>query len=147
MKVVLSLGTNTDYANIEKAEERLSGLFSAVRVSRAVVSPAVETTRRKTAGNGGAINATDKGGGAGNRGAISADFANAVMIGDSTMPYEELRSTVKGIEQEMGRKRPPEKGRVEIDIDILQYGDVRYKAKDWERSYNVLLLKELGFTQ
>lgn len=123
MKVVLALGTNTNYDNIQIAEERLSGLFSAVRVSRMVVSPAVNSPGEVP------------------------DFANAVMICDATATYDELRKAVKEIERKMGRKHTPEKGSVEMDIDILQYGDARYKLKDWERSYNVLLLKELGFIQ
>lgn len=123
MRVVLSLGTNTNYANIQIAEERLNSLFSAVRVSRMVVSPAVNSP-----------------------GEIP-DFANAVMVGETSVAYEDFRDSVKAIECELGRRRESEYGRVEIDIDILEYGEKTYKVNDWDRPYNVLLLKELDFIQ
>lgn len=75
------------------------------------------------------------------------DYANAVMIGDASLAYDELRSTVKDIERQMGRTNRSGKQHVPIDIDILQYGSNRYKSKDWQRPYNVTLLNELTVTQ
>lgn len=123
MQVVLSIGTNTDYGNIEIAEERLRGLFSAVRVSRTIVSPAVDNPGEWP------------------------DYANAVMVGNALMDYDDLRQTVKHIEHQMGRTVNGAKQHVPIDIDILQYGTKRYKPKDWQRPYNVTLLNEMTATQ
>lgn len=122
MEVLLSLGTNTDYANIKIAEERLRGLFSAVRVSSTLISPALNSP--------GEIH----------------DFANMVMAGETEMPYDELHAVVKTIETEMGRDRTKTNGDVDMDIDLLKYGDSKYKQRDWDRPYNVLLFKELGLT-
>lgn len=123
MQVVLSIGTNTDHKNIEIAEERLYSLFSAVRVSRTIVSPAVD-----------------------NPGEVP-DYANVVILAETSLEYEELYSQVKTIEREMGRIRERENGAVVIDIDILKYDTRRYKPNDWKRPYNVILLSELETAQ
>lgn len=123
MQVILSIGTNTDYNNIEIAEERLRGLFSAVHVSRTIVSPAVD-----------------------NPGEVP-DYANVVVVADTTLLYGELHSKVKQIEREMGRDADRKEETVEIDIDILQYGVNRYKPNDWQRPYNIMLLSELNVAQ
>lgn len=123
MQVILSLGSNTDYDNIEIAEERLRNLFSAVRVSRTIVTPAID-----------------------NPGELP-DYANAVMVGDVAMDYDELRCAVKQTERQMGRRKDGNKHHVPMDIDILQYGKTRYKPKDWQRPYNIILLNELRTTQ
>lgn len=120
MFVILSLGTNTDYLNIEIAEQRLQGLFSAVRVSRTLVSPAVDSP------------------------SVIPDFANAIFTGDTSLSFEELRIAVKNLERAMGRDRE-QKGRVDIDIDILLYGTQLFKPKDWHRPYNEVLISEMGF--
>ena len=123
MQVVLSLGTNTDYGNIQIAEERLQNLFSAVRVSRTIVSPAVDHPGELP------------------------DYANAVMIGETTIDYDDFRSILKNVEREMGRSDSKDKKHVPMDIDILQYGKTRYKTKDWLRPYNVMLLNEMAVIQ
>lgn len=110
MRVILSLGTNTDYGNIEIAEKRLMELFSAVRVSRTIISPAVNTPNEVP------------------------DFANAVVDGETELSYDEMCAAAKQIEQDLGRRRDGS-GNVAMDIDILLYGDQKYKLDDWDREY------------
>lgn len=77
-------------------------------------------------------------------GSDAAPFHNAIVIGRIAMPYDELRSLLKAMEREAGRT--PEgkaRGRIPLDIDIMQHGDKRCKPDDWQRSYNIHLLSLL----
>lgn len=119
---ILSIGTNTNIENIQIAEERLKNLFSAVRVSRTVVTPAINMPEG------------------------TPDFANAIMIGEMHMTYEELRDTLKLMEWEMGRRDEDKytEGKIIIDLDILLHGTQLFKPNDWHRSYNQTLFAEMG---
>lgn len=120
MQVILSLGTNTDYNNIAIAEQRLNNLFSAVRVSRTIISPAVNSQPD------------------------TADFANAIYVGDTVLSYNDLCASIKLIEWEMGRRRDGT-NKVEIDIDLLLYDTQLFKPQDWHRPYNETLIREMGY--
>lgn len=119
---ILSLGTNTDIENIQIAEERLSGLFSAVRVSRTVITPAVDMPEG------------------------TPDFANAIMIGELPMSYHELCHVLKLMEWEMGRRDGDKEnaGKIIIDLDVLLHETQLFKPKDWHRPYNQTLFREMG---
>lgn len=103
------------------AEERLRGLFPAIRFSSSLRSPAC-----------GMPDGT-------------ADYVNAVAVCNTMLPYEELVKQLKTLEREQGRSSElKSKGIVPLDIDVLQYGTEKYKPADWQRDYNKLLLKEIG---
>lgn len=60
------------------------------------------------------------------------------------VPYDELRTWFKDLEQECGRnKEDTQDGWVPLDIDILEYDGKRFSEKDWERSYVKELIKEM----
>ncbi|MGM9713902.1 MAG: 2-amino-4-hydroxy-6-hydroxymethyldihydropteridine diphosphokinase [Prevotella sp.] len=74
------------------------------------------------------------------------DYFNAIAIGHTSMEYELLRATLKDLETQAGRTQEKSaSGIIPLDIDILMYGDMRYKDDDWEREYNKALLRDVGF--
>lgn len=103
------------------AEERLRGLFPAIRFSSSLCSPAFGMPEG------------------------TADYVNAVAVCDTILPYEELVQQLKALEHRQGRSLEQKaKGVVPLDIDVLQYDAQKYKPADWQRDYNIQLLKELG---
>jgi len=50
-------------------------------------------------------------------------FLNLVVTGRTSLPPPGLLQAVKQIEQDLGRKKRPDKGPREIDIDIIFYGN------------------------
>jgi 2-amino-4-hydroxy-6-hydroxymethyldihydropteridine diphosphokinase len=54
------------------------------------------------------------------------DFLNAALRIDTDMPLDDLLSTVKEIERDLGRTRGVRHGPRVIDIDILLLGDVEH---------------------
>ena len=63
----------------------------------------------------------------------SAPYANQLLSGTTCKTLDELTRLTKDTESALGRKRGT--GIVSIDIDILQYDDVRLHLHDWEREY------------
>ena len=63
----------------------------------------------------------------------SPPFANQLLSGTTCKTLDELTRLTKDTESALGRKRGT--GIVSIDIDILQYDDVRLHLHDWEREY------------
>ena len=63
----------------------------------------------------------------------SAPFANQLIGGTTSKTLDELTRLTKDTETALGRKRGT--GFVSIDIDILQYDDIRLHLHDWEREY------------
>ena len=63
----------------------------------------------------------------------SPPFANQLIGGTTCKTLDELTRLTKDTESALGRKRGT--GIVSIDIDILQYDDVRLHLHDWEREY------------
>ena len=61
------------------------------------------------------------------------------------MGYDSLRSMLKGMEIDAGRTQEKSAaGIIPLDIDILMYGDKKYKDEDWQREYNIRLLSSIG---
>lgn len=123
MKIILSLGSNYEAEqNIQMAEERLSSLFPVICFSRNLESAPYGESDQNL-----------------------APFINTVGVGETSLPYHVLVIVAKLLETYLGRT-PEHKssGRIDIDIDILQYGNMRLKADDWMRPYNVILLRELN---
>lgn len=89
-------------------------LFSAVRFSRVITSPDV---------NGG-----------------DAMYANAVGYGDTDFSYDQVCAILKQTERDFGRTAD----NITLDIDILLYNTNLFKPADWHRTYNRILINELG---
>lgn len=71
-------------------------------------------------------------------------YINALAQITTKMPYEELKQWFKQLETSCGRnKEDSNDGYIPVDIDILQYGDRRFKESDWEHDYVKYLWKEL----
>lgn len=119
--VVLSLGSNHDGRNnILMAERMLEGIFSAIDFSGMIVTEAVGMPQG------------------------TPQYTNVVGVGQTLLTLEELTAETKRIERSIGRCRSGEQNdTVKIDIDILQYGSVRYRQNDWQREYNVRLMSEM----
>ncbi len=66
-------------------------------------------------------------------------YMNRLALGTTTLTVEELQQTLKDIEAETGRT----KGRVTIDLDLMQYDSRRYHVSDWPRPYIQQLLPTL----
>ena len=58
------------------------------------------------------------------------DFLNAVCIIDSELPAMDLLNMLHGIEKAMGRERKIKWGPRNIDLDLIQYGDLISKAEE-----------------
>lgn len=121
MKVILSLGSNHDAeVNIMMAEKRLGSLFSAIIFSRKLITKPIGMPEG------------------------TPPFANAIGIGDTQIPLPALQIMLKALEKSQGRMHSPsQKNLIPLDIDVLQYGETRYKTSDWQRSYNKLLIGEI----
>lgn len=67
----------------------------------------------------------------------SDKFHNQLLTGTTEVTLDELTRLTKDTETRLCRKHGT--GVVSIDIDIMQYDDIRLHAADWERDY----IKEL----
>lgn len=59
-------------------------------------------------------------------------FVNELIVGDTSLSYDDLLSHIKDIEQACGKRTETQ---IPLDIDILQYDGKRYHEADWQRSY------------
>ncbi|MBR1683250.1 MAG: 2-amino-4-hydroxy-6-hydroxymethyldihydropteridine diphosphokinase [Bacteroidaceae bacterium] len=72
-------------------------------------------------------------------------FLNQVAVIETTVPPTLMRSLLKGIERELGRKpEDVQEGIVKIDLDLLSVDGQIFKAEDWQRDYVQAALAELG---
>jgi len=118
--ILLALGSNVAAElHIEQAKARLSAVFPQLRFSRSLITPAI--------------------------GIVSPPFMNCLAEGYCSAPLEEVIVALKDIEAQMGSvSEERKKGIVKIDIDLLQFDDMKRKADDWSRDYIQLLLNELS---
>ena len=118
--VILSLASNVrQEENIIMAEERLQSLFSAISFSRMMRTEAIGVS-------------------------VSKEYINVIATGSTRLEYDALKAAIKALEHDMGRtEKGKHDGMIPIDIDIMQYGGQRYKADDWHKPFNVILLKEM----
>ncbi len=63
----------------------------------------------------------------------SGKFHNQLLAGTTDVTLDELTRLTKDTETRLGRQRGI--GVVSIDIDIMQYDDIRLHEADWERDY------------
>lgn len=118
--ILLSIGSNT-YAkkNIEKAKRELAAVFGNIRFSNSCES--LPYGKKYT-----------------------RPFLNLLAVFHSDEDPQQICRKAKAIESAMGRKpEDKEKGRVVIDIDLVQYDDNVMKPRDFERDYVQNLLGSL----
>ena len=120
MKAIIAIGTNLNQRdNALSVREYLGGMFG---------SDIVFTQFMKT-------EPVDGGDGY---------YINALAEIHTNMSYEDLKQWFKDLEQTCGRNQEDSgDGYIPVDIDILQYGDKRFKEEDWRRDYVKALWKEL----
>ena len=120
MKAIIAIGTNLNQRdNALSVREYLGGMFG---------SDIVFTQFMKT-------EPVDGGDGY---------YINALAEIHTNMTYEDLKQWFKDLEQTCGRNQEDSgDGYIPVDIDILQYGDKRFKEEDWSRDYVKALWKEL----
>lgn len=120
MKAIIAIGTNLNQRdNALSVREYLGGMFG---------SNIVFTQFMKT-------EPVDGGDGY---------YINALAEIHTNMSYEDLKQWFKDLEQTCGRNQEDSgDGYIPVDIDILQYGDKRFKEEDWSRDYVKALWKEL----
>lgn len=120
MKAIIAIGTNLNQRdNALSVREYLGGMFG---------SDIVFTQFMKTE----PVNGGD------------GYYINALAEIHTNMSYEDLKQWFKDLEQTCGRNQEDSgDGYIPVDIDILQYGDKRFKEEDWSRDYVKALWKEL----
>lgn len=106
-KVIIALGSNVSLDNLAKCLLLLCEYIDVDSESSVITTEAI--------------------------GMQSPPFANQLLSGTTCKTLDELTRLTKDTESALGRKRGT--GIVSIDIDILQYDDVRLHLHDWEREY------------
>ena len=111
-KVLVSLGSNQDKEkNIRLADQLLSDYCVSIRFSKAVYTKPVDMQNQSL-------------------------FLNQVAIAFSPERPDEITNTFKRIERQLGRAvEDKSRGRVLIDIDLLQWNDRVLKPDDLQRPY------------
>ena len=119
-KVILSLAANRfQKSNLAKARECLSKVISNVSYTSEQWTEPMSSSRREL-------------------------YLNQLAEGDTELTLDELNQRLKAIEFNFGRTAQKRQlGIVPIDIDILQYGDLRLHERDWQRPYVTSLISEL----
>ena len=105
--VIIALGSNVSKDNLALCRPLLDEYMKVDRASGVITTDAI--------------------------GMQSPPFANQLIGGTTCKTLDELTRLTKDTEVALGRKRGT--GIVSIDIDILQYDDVRLHLHDWEREY------------
>lgn len=105
--VIIALGSNVSKDNLALCRPLLDEYMKVDRASGVITTDAI--------------------------GMQSPPFANQLIGGTTCKTLDELTLLTKDTEVALGRKRGT--GIVSIDIDILQYDDVRLHLSDWEREY------------
>jgi len=120
MKALIAIGTNCNQSdNALAVRETLGAMFgSDIRFTRFL------KTRPEEGGDG--------------------YYINALAEIRTGMTLAQLKAWFKQFETSCGRNAEDSgDGFIPIDIDILQYGNHKYKERDWQRHYVQTLLKEL----
>ena len=119
IKMILALGSNYEQEhNVRYAMGRLRECFPDIRFSRILWTEPI--------------------------GIASDKFVNALAIGSSNDAVEDIVKNLKTIERECGRcSEDKARNIVRLDLDLLQYGELILREKDWERDYVQLLLRDL----
>ncbi len=76
----------------------------------------------------------------------SEPFLNCVGIATTTLTQKQLQSMIRGVERMAGDKEDDHRhGIVNLDIDLLAFGNLRLHEEDWHREYIKELLKEINY--
>ena len=76
----------------------------------------------------------------------SDKFLNCILFTHTSCRLDEVEKNMKELERSCGRTKEDKKENIiKIDIDILQYGDLKLHDKDWARGYVKELMKECPF--
>ena len=118
--VILSLATNRrQKSNLAKARQCLGEVFSEATYSTEHWTEPFSSRRSEL-------------------------YLNQLVSATTDLTVEELEKRLKQIEADFGRTAGKRlKGIVPIDLDILQYDNLKLHERDWERPYVSDLLKEL----
>lgn len=117
-KVIISLASNYDQTRqMETARAHLVNLLQDVKFTSEHWTTPIGTTRKEP-------------------------YINQLCTATTQEEPLQLIETLKALECTMGRTHNAD-GIVAIDLDLLQYGEVRYHLKDWDREYIKDLIKEL----
>ncbi len=119
-RVILSLAANRyQKSNLAKARLCLGELLSDVRYTSELWTEPMSCPRSEL-------------------------YLNQLAEGNTELTLDQLNQKLKEIENSFGRTTLKRQlGIVPIDIDILQYGDMRLHENDWQRPYITMLIGEL----
>jgi len=120
-KAIIAIGTNSNQRdNAEYVREMLSAMFGEnIRFSPFLKTKPLDGSK--------------------------GYYINALAELYTRMPLARLKMCFKQMETDCGRNQEDTgAGYVPIDIDILQYGDRRFKTDDWQRDYVQALMKVLN---
>lgn len=113
-KVIIALGSNYLQAvHIRWASERLAQLLDDCHYSRMLWTADVKGSGKW--------------------------YMNRLVAGSTTLSAEQLQQLLKETEAETGRSHE----RVTIDLDLMQYDNLRYHEKDWQRRYITDIINDI----
>ena len=116
MNVLIAIGScHQPEAHLQWARGRLKALLGDVRFSRVLWTPDIKGSGRW--------------------------YLNQLAVGDTMLPADLLQEQLKTAEAETGRSAV----RITLDLDLMQYGTVRYHLHDWPRPYIQRLLPDVGY--
>lgn len=118
-EIILALGSNTDQeSNLALAKELLKNMFDDVKFTRYLWTSPID---------------------------IDSDrFLNCLAMAHTRHGYSQVHRALKQLERQIGNSKVNRsKGIVKIDVDVLQYDDIKYHLQDWSRDYVQELLKEI----
>lgn len=118
--IIIALGSNHNQTeNIGRAERKLSDAFNgSVKFSKRLWTEPI--------------------------GIESDKFLNSLASACTDMTESEATATLKRIERECGNTAElRRRGIIELDLDLLKYGDVKRHEADWRRSYIIELIRTL----
>lgn len=120
-KIIIAIGSNHDsIKNVEKAKGLLQEKLSNVIFTR--------TLKTKAIGDN----------------SLSPFFHNALATATTQLKLDETVTLLKVIEKSCGDDANLRKcGIVNVDIDLLQYDNIKLHEADWQRDYIQLLIDEL----
>jgi 2-amino-4-hydroxy-6-hydroxymethyldihydropteridine diphosphokinase len=120
-KIILALGSNTDQEmNMMRVEQYLRDLFTDIAFSTHLWTEPI--------------------------GIQSDRFINELAFIKTRHGQQQIVRAMKQLEKRCGStKAERTKNIIRIDVDILQFNDIRLKEDDWNRDYIKLLIKQDPF--
>ena len=116
--IIISLASNENQeANMAAARTQLEQLLTEVKFTSAIWTEPINTLRKEP-------------------------YLNQLCKGTTALGEGLLCEVLKELEKRLGRRRN-EDGIVTIDLDLLQYDDLRHHLRDWNRIYVKDLINEL----